>query len=338
MNKNILIIILLIPFLFGCSNKHSPVFQTKIQMGTYVTITDYDSTLERSIIYSAFDSAFQAIAEIEAITNPFDPQSTIGQINQASATQTNFSIGPQLYFVLTAAWNISNSTNGSFDFTIWPVFKLWNFGSDTATVPDSIKIKQALKLVNFRNVKLDSNSITFLKPKMEIDLGGIVKGYAVEVARKILIREGLTDFIVDAGGNLGIEWHKRVPVKIQVRHPRKEHKFWCEFPVDSSVGIATSGDYQHYFMVGNKRYHHILDPQTGFPARPTISTTIMAKNAVLADGYSTGVFVMGPVRGSEFVEAHPELEGIIIFPLGNNLDTYVSSGLTDSYNSMSNEK
>lgn len=312
--------------------------QTRILLGTFVTITDYDSTLEKSLIESAFDSAFQAIAGIEATTNPFDSQSTIGRINRLSSEQTSFSISPQLFSILSTALEISRQSDGSFDFTIWPVFKLWNFDTDSARIPDPKKIEKALPLVNFRNVRLDSGTISFAKKGMEIDLGGIVKGYAVEIARSILIRKGLRDFIIDAGGNLGIEWHKRVPVEVKVRHPRKEGKFWCEFPIDSSVGIATSGDYQYYFVDNNNRYHHILDTRTGFPAKPTVSATIIARDAIQADGYSTAVFVMGPVRGGEFIESHHELEGIMIFPLENHLETYVSSGLKESYSSLTNEK
>lgn len=339
MTKNISIAVLFILFfLISCSNKHAPISQTKILLGTFVTITDYDSTLDKAIIESAFDSAFQAISEIEAMSNPFDSLSKISRINQNSKDQTTFAIEPNLFSILSSALNISEKTDGSFDFTIWPVFKLWNFGSDNATIPDSTEINNAIKLVNFRDVKLDSASITFAKPGMEIDLGGIVKGYAVEIARKILIHNSLKDFIIDAGGNLGIEWHKSIPINVEVRHPRKEGQFWCEFLIDSSVGIATSGDYQYYFIENNNRYHHILDTHTGFPAKPTVSATIIAPDAIQADGYSTAVFVMGPVRGGGFIESHSELEGIIIFPLENHLDTYVSSGLKDSYTSLANEK
>jgi thiamine biosynthesis lipoprotein len=331
-------LLLFVLFLFSCTDSHVPVSQTKIHLGTFVTITDYDSTLEKALIESSLDSAFQAIADIEATTNPFDPQSTIGKINQLSREQANFSISPQLFSVLSSARDISVQSQGSFDFTIWPVFKLWNFGSDSARVPDSKEIEQALILVNFRNAQLDSNRISFTKKGMEIDLGGIIKGYAVEIARGILIRNGLRDFIIDAGGNLGIEWHKRLPVQVKVRHPRRDGKFWCEFPIDSSVGIATSGDYQYYFIDNNNRYHHILDTRTGFPAKPTVSATIIARDAIQADGYSTAVFVMGPVRGSELIESHPELEGLMIFPLEGHLDTYVSSGLKKTYTALSDEE
>lgn len=312
--------------------------QTRLLLGTFVTITDYDSSLEKSLIQSAFDSAFQAISEIEMMTNPFDSQSVIGNINQRSNEQTSFSVNSQLHSILSAAQDISKKTNGSFNFSLWKVFKLWHFGTDSAAVPDSKAINRALEFVDFRDVRVSADSLIFLKPGMEIDLGGITKGYAVETARQILMRKGLKDFIIDAGGNLGIEWHKHMPVQIKVRHPRKDGQFWCEFPIDSSVGVATSGDYQYYFMENGKRYHHILDPKTGFPAEPMVSTTIIAPDAIQADGYSTGIFVMGPVRGGEFIESNPKLEGIMIFPIEGRLETYVSSGLKDSYKPLANEK
>lgn len=337
-SSSIAIVIIIGVLFFSCSETHPPVSRTQILLGTFVTITDYDSTLEKSIINAAFDSAFRAIAEIEAMTNPYDSQSVVGKINRLSSNQSSFSIPSPLQVILSSAVEISQETEGKFDFTIWPAFKLWHFGTDTSRIPEPAEIKQALPLVNYQNVELDSNQLVFKKPGMEIDLGGIVKGYAVEAARSVLIQHGLRDFIIDAGGNLGIEWRKNTPVKIKVRHPRKEGSFWCQFPVDSSVGIATSGDYQYYFVENDRRYHHILEPGTGYPAAPTVSATIVAPDAIRADGYSTAVFVMGPVRGAGFIQAHSELEGIIIFPMEGKLETYVSSGLKDSFSPLSDEK
>ena len=324
--------------LFTCSNNHAPVSQTRLLLGTFVTITDYDSTLEESMIHSAFDSAFQAISKIEALTNPYDSLSTIGKINRLSDRQPNFSINPQLHSILSSALEISEKTNGAFNITLWPVFKLWNFGTDSNHVPEAKSINSALKRVNFRGVELRPDSLKVAATGMGIDVGGIIKGYAVEVAREILIKKGLKDFIIDAGGNLGIEWHKRVAVTVKVRHPRKDGEFWCNFSIDSSAGIATSGDYQYYFLENGKRYHHIIDPKTGYPAQPMVGTTIIASDAIRADGFSTAIFVMGPVRGGEFIESNPKLEGIMIFPIEGRLETFVSSGLKKSYNPLANEK
>ncbi|NIW77932.1 MAG: hypothetical protein GWN16_00060, partial [Calditrichae bacterium] len=236
---------------------------------------------------------------------------------------------------------IAKESEGKFDFTLWPVFRLWHFGTDSAAIPDSGKIDSALQHVDYQNVKIDTLSgerenLTQLHVPsgVELDFGGISKGFALEMARKELTKHGLRNFIIDAGGNLAIEWSKPDSVQIYVRHPRMEGEFWGQFPVYQSCGIATSGDYHFYFLEDGKRYHHILDPQTGYPVEKTASCSIVAPTSTLADGYSTAVFVMGMERGSQFIESRSELEGLMIYPGNDSLQTYLSSGLQNRFKRM----
>ncbi|MFQ5584646.1 MAG: FAD:protein FMN transferase, partial [Calditrichia bacterium] len=318
---------LLIIILYGCQGGEQPLTRTNILLGTFVTITDYDYGLDKSQINPALDSAFAAIATIEAMTNPYDSTSAIGEINSYSDSRNRFKIDEPLHSILAEAMAVSRRSNGAFEFTLWPVFKLWNFGENSGSIPSHKEISEAKKLVDYRKLILKPGELQFEMGGMQIDLGGIVKGFAVEAARKIMKGYGLKNFIIDAGGNLGIEWHKEEPVQIYVRHPRKDGEFWAQFPVRRSLGIATSGDYQYYFIKDGKRYHHIIDPANGYPAEPTVSCTIVAENAILADGMSTAVFVMGPDRGSKFIESNPEIEGIMVFPLNGKFHTFVSGGL-----------
>lgn len=318
--------------LSGCNGRGStPLVENRFLMGTYVSISSYDGDLDKNRLAAAMDSAFGAIGRLEAVLNPYDSSSMIGKLNQRSQVRRTVTLNPEILELISAAFQIANETNGRFDFTLWPVFRLWHFDTDSAAVPPIRKILQALPNVDYGFTELDS--ATFLLPKgVEVDFGGIAKGFAVEVARRILKGRGLKNFIIDAGGNLGIEWHQEEPVQVYVRHPRREGQFWGHFPVKQSCGIATSGDYHFYFLENGQRYHHILDPQTGYPARQAVSTTIVAPNATLADGYSTAVFVMGHEVGRDFIETHPELEGLIIYPSNrDSLKTYLSPALREIF-------
>jgi thiamine biosynthesis lipoprotein len=332
----IIFIVTSIFLLTGCGKTtHEPVSQSQIHLGTYVTITSYDDTLDTAVINGAIQAAFRAIAEVEAKTNPYDPASDVSKINRQKDTDRIYFPGEQFLELTRAAIRIAEESGGKFDFTLWPVFRLWRFDTDSARVPPPDKIRQALRNVGYQKVKADSNRL-LIAPGMEIDFGGISKGYAIEQARKVMVKRGLRNFIIDAGGNLGIEWHKEQEVMIHVRHPRKEGEFWGRFPVQRSCGIATSGDYHFYFIEDGARYHHILDPQTGYPARGVVSASVIAPTAILADGYSTAVFVLGHDAGSHFIESRPELEGLIIYPQGEELQTYLSPGLAEKFR-FSNE-
>ncbi len=325
----LLIAMLLLP---ACRKKEAPVTSRRFLLGTYLNITSYDTELAPSLRRAAIDSAMNTIARLERLTNPYDTTSVVGRLNHHSARERRVVLPPSLADMLRQALNIARSSEGAFDITLWKVFKLWHFGTDSATVPPDTRIQDARLFVDWHQVQLDSANHLTLPPGVEIDPGGIHKGYAVEQARQVLLRQGLKNFIIDAGGNLAIEWHRPDSVQVLVRHPRRDGEFWGYFPVGSNCGIATSGDYQFYIMQNGRRYHHILNPRTGYPAEGAVSVTIIAPNAALADGYSTAVFVMGHEVGMEFIESHPKLEGMIIYnEPGVGLKTRLSPGLKSKF-------
>ncbi|RMF58577.1 MAG: FAD:protein FMN transferase [Calditrichaeota bacterium] len=325
--KKFLLITFFLGGLFRCQHDQQPVSRTEFLLGTYVTITSYDIASEIPP-EQAIDSAFAAIRLIEKVSNPFDTSSIVTQLNLRSAQERKMRLPSVLAELVQRSMEISRQTQGQFDFTLWPVYKLWHFGTDSATVPPENQITEALLRVGWERVHFSPPDSIVLQPGVELDFGGIHKGFAVEKARLVLKKMGLQNFIIDAGGNLAIEWHRPDSVRVFVRHPRQEGKFIGMFPIYESCGIATSGDYQFYFMQNGKRYHHILNPQTGYPAEGVVSVSIVAPNAILADGFSTAVFVMGKLKGMAFIESHPELEGLIIFEDGGKgLQTQLSTGL-----------
>lgn len=318
--------------LAGCQRSaHLPVKHSRLLLGTFVEITDYDSDIPRSQVEAAIDSAFSLMGRFEKQINPFDSASAIARINRATHSDSVFEIDSLLAGVIHHALAIAAQSQGAFDISIWPVFKLWHFGTDSAIVPDPQSIREALPLVNWKNIRLKGQRLHFLQKGMQLDLSGISKGFAVELARGVLKSKGLRNFIVDAGGNLGVEWNRPDSIAIYVRHPRQAGAFWGKFPVQKSCGIATSGDYQNYFIQDSLRYHHLLNPQTGYPARELVSVTVVAPNAIEADGYSTAVFVMGKARGQRFLQSRPDLEGLLIYPEADSLATYLTPNLKPQF-------
>ena len=298
----------------GCGKKRwQPPSESQLLLGTFVSITCYDSTLDGKTVHRALDSAFTSIRLLESHINPFDSSSEVARINARTRQQLVFPVSPVLRPVLQKAREISHLTHGAFDPTLWPVFRLWHFGTDRAAIPPKDSLKKYLSVVNYRDISLENSHLTFRRAGMGIDLSGISKGYAVEKGREVLKSFGLQNFIIDAGGNLGIEWHRHQPVNVLIRHPRQSGAFFGKFTIQTSCGVATSGDYQNYFSVDSVIYHHILNPITGYPARGVVSVTVMAPDAVKADGLSTALFVMGREKGFVFAEQTPGVEVLFIY-------------------------
>ncbi|NLF25940.1 MAG: FAD:protein FMN transferase, partial [Deltaproteobacteria bacterium] len=210
---------------------------------------------------------------------------------------------------------ISLMTNGAYDITVRPLGKLWDV-RNRKSPPSQEEIETARKLVNYRKLLIDSsNNTIFLRdPGMAFGFGSIAKGYAAKRAGMIFKANGINDFIIDAGGDLYFEGSKGATHWVSgIRDPDPPHKVMLPFKLLTSCSVATSGDYERYFEYKGRRYHHIIDPATGYPAFSGLrSVTVFSKDPMLADAYATAFFVMGPERANKLVSKGMDLSFIMV--------------------------
>ena len=300
-----------------------------VAMGSELRLTAWaaDETAARS----AFDAVFAEFERLEAQMSTWRPGSDVLRINAAAGDQA-VSVAAAVRDVLRLARQISEWTDGTFDVTFGALTDVWKFDHDQDnTIPSAEAIRARLPLIDYRQIEIDDRAGTvFLKRKgMKIHLGGIGKGYAVEHAMNILRRAGLRDFMIQAGGDLYVGGHKDGrPWRLGINDPRgPEGQSFATIDLSDST-FSTSGDYARFFMKDGVRYHHILDPATGQPARLCRSVTIAAESPVLADAVAKGVFILGPDKGMALVERLPRLEAVIVSAKNEVL---VSSGLKDRF-------
>jgi thiamine biosynthesis lipoprotein len=316
--------------LAACDAPEHPFRRETTSMDTYLSVTIYDAEIEEMSAHDQSGYAFQEIAFVESIATDYSDLSEIGRINLAAGLDS-IGVSDEIRSMVLESISFSETSEGAFDVTVGPLVHQWNFLSESPVVPPNEVIGGLLPLVGYRMISTSSERIFLRKKGMRLDLGGIAKGFAVDRAIDRLRKNGVRNFIIDLGGNLGIYWEgtslrDSTRATIFIRHPRREGEFFGHFDVGTS-GVATSGDYQRYFMVDGIRYHHLLDPRTGMPARDLVSVTVIAPNARTADALSTTVFVLGRERGMELIESLPDVEGILIFGTDDSLKVALSSGM-----------
>ena len=252
----------------------------------------------------AIAKAFVRIAEIDAIANFFDPKSELSKINQGAAFK-EMPVSSDLYTMLKKSMWGSEVTDGAFDITSTPLTRLYGFGTDTYRIPSKTEVNKAIQLVNYKKVRVNDkkHTVRFMHKGIKLDLGGIAKGYAVDEAVKVLRANGIRSGFVNAGGNIYALGRTKnlTSWKIGIRHPRDPNKIIDIISLKDSA-VATSGDYEQYFIKGHRRYHHIMNPKTGTSATGMISDTILAPDAMTCDVLSTGVFVLGPTQGAALLK------------------------------------
>ena len=282
-------------------------------MGTEVRLTAF--TDDEVGARRAFVLAFEEIQRIEALMTTWRPDSEVSKIN-ANAGKAPVKISTETMEVLKAALEASRVSGGVFDVTFYAMKGLWKFDEDLEKkLPDPAELKRRLALVNYRDLVLDEKQHTaFLRRAgMAINLGGIAKGYAVDRAAAILKRAGFGDALVQAGGDLLCMGSKGGrPWTAGIRDPRgaPTDPFATLQLVDRA--FSTAGDYERFFFVDGKRYHHILDPRTGYPATAARSVTIYAKTALLADALDDAVLILGPEAGLKLLKHYPDVGAVIV--------------------------
>jgi len=302
------------------------VDRTRSSMGTELRLTAW--TNDEPGVVAAFEAIFREFDRLEGLLSNWQEDSDVQRLNSA-AGQHPVRVGTELRDVLETARQVSDWTNGKFDVTFGVMSGLWKFDyqNQDGTIPDHREVVRRRSLINYRDIELDErNGTAFLRRHgMVVNLGGIGKGYAVDRARAILHDRGFRDFLIQFGGDMyagGREGDR--PWKLGIQDPRgPANRIFATVDVSDST-FSTSGDYARSFIKDGRRYHHILDPATGEPSQGCRSVTIMTRSATIADGLSTGVFVLGPEHGMALIEQLPDVEGIIVSAKNALL---VSSGL-----------
>jgi thiamine biosynthesis lipoprotein len=296
-------------------------------MGSEVRLTAW--TADQAGTRGAFDEAFREFDRLERLMSVWRGDSDISRVNRAAGDRP-VPVSSEVREVLGIARQISDWTGGKFDVTFGALSDLWRFDQDQDnTVPDPDEVHRRLPLVDYRALLIDdrAGTVFLARSGMRAHLGGIGKGYAIDRAVRILRDRGLADFMIQAGGDLYVAGRRGDrPWRLGINDPRGPggRSFASAELTDST--FSTSGDYERFFIKDGRRYHHILDSDTGEPARGCRSVTIAAPRAVLADGLSTGVFAMGPDAGMALIERLPDVEGVIVT---DRNEAMISSGLRD---------
>ena len=321
----ILLFFTFILILHPSSSKSSNLFKYhQVAMGTVIEITliadDEEAANKASL------QAFQEIKRIETLMSPWLDSSDVTRINR-SAGKERVKVSPETFEVIQKAQEISELSEGGFDITVGPLTELWRKAREKKTPPSIEDVKGKLDLVNFKNIGIDPEGKVLLKKKgMAIDLGGIAKGYAVDRAFEFLKSLRYKNVIVNAGGDLRVGGLKNnQPWSIGIQNPRESQKLLARISV-SDMAVATSGDYEKYFIYQGKRYHHIFSPKDGFPTVGCQSVTIFSKDGMTADALATAVFVLGREKGYSLCQ---KLEGVDCIIVDKEGKIIFSPGLKD---------
>lgn len=271
---------------------------THAVMGTQATVTIWD---RQKLSQEASKETFRIFDEINNTLSTYKEDSEISRLNR-EAFDKKFKCSPYLWENLLAAKEAYEFSDGAFDVTIRPLIQLWNFNNKRETLPSDEEIKTALSKIGFEKIEFfpEEKAVRFKQEGLQVDLGGIAKGYAVDLAVMRLKELGITKAIIDLGGNMYCfgETPKGIKsYKIAIKNPVEKQK--SLFTVDlKSQAIATSGNYERFVMIDGKRYPHIVDPRTGWPVDKVDSVTVVSPSALWADILSTTIFV----QDSDFIE------------------------------------
>ena len=307
----------------GChQTKPVKIQEIRPLMGTAVEMTLEGG--DEAHLRRAVNDAYREMTRLSDMMNHYDPRSVVSAINAAAGRQP-VAVPPELMQVLKMARAVSERTHGAFDITVGSLTG-WRFDPAHPEMPAPAQIRAQLPKVNFRDVILDETvGTTFLRqPGMRIDLGGIAKLYILDAGMQTLKRNGIEHAMLNGGGDVEvmgtIQGH---PWRIGIRDPRAPEKLLAAVELTRGF-VASSGDYERYFIRHGRRYHHILDPRTGYPTQGPHGVTLVADDLDRVNGLGAAIMVLGATAGRALIEQTPGLDGLIVDRDGS---LWVSPGL-----------
>lgn len=325
----IFISLILMIFIVGCSTKDvdNPIYRTEIIMGTTVGVTLYENGSEEVL-----DKVFKRVQEIENLVSINKEETEIDKLNE-NAGISPVKLSDTSFEIIEKALYYSKLSTGGYDLTVGPLVKLWNIGLPEAKVPTQEEIDEVIKNIDYTKVVLnkDTKEVFLSQKGMLLDLGSIAKGYAADEIVKILKEENINSAIIDLGGNI---------YALGLKEGNKNWKIGIQNPFDnrgkivgslevSNKTVVTSGVYERYIEQDGQTYHHILNPETGYPYETDIAgVSIIADKSIDGDALSTLVFTKGLEKGLELVE---NIDGVDAIFITNNKEVYVTKDLKDNF-------
>jgi thiamine biosynthesis lipoprotein len=314
--------LLLLP-VYGAAGPQSRFSFSEPHMGTRFEIVVYAP--DEATAKKATKAGFEHIAELDRIMSDYRPASELMQLCKKAGGEP-VKVSNDLFYVLSKAQQVAERSDGAFDVTVGPVVRLWRVARKTRRLPDPEKLKVALGLVGYENVKLDpkAQTVQLLKPGMQLDLGGIAKGYAADEALKVLEKHGVKSALVAAGGDIAASaappeakgWTVGIaPLENPENKPKK-------YVLLENLAVSTSGDAEQYVEIAGKRYSHIVDPKTGLGLVGRQSVTVVARRGIDSDSLTKVVSVWGPKRGLEFVEKTPGVSAYVVRKTDDGEETF----------------
>jgi FAD:protein FMN transferase len=342
MKRSIYLIILIfsflsIIFLLNQFNKNKQYKETRLALGTIAEITIVCEKKEQA--GELFNKCFSEIKRIEDKFSVFNKNSEVYKFNNRN--QDTIEISPELFYIIKESIKISKQTYGAFDITIMPLIDLWKKAAKQDVLPNTEQINQVLEYIGYKKIvflseistqaeiseqekefvipaqagihesEISRNNTIQLPKNMQIDLGGIAKGYVIDRIAKILYNTNIEKFLINIGGDIFCFDSTKKGWEIGLQNPFDENKIFDIFNIKNKA-VVTSGDYNRYFEINNKRFSHIIDSRTGLPVKKSLSISIFADTAMYADAIATAISVMNTNERKNFFHKNKKLDYVLI--------------------------
>jgi thiamine biosynthesis lipoprotein len=299
---------------------------TQVRMGMPFRIVLYGH--DESAANRAARAAYERIKQLDGIMSDYDPESELMRLCLTAGQGKAVPVSRDLLTVLSRAQDVSEKSDGTFDVSVGPVVKLWRRARKSGALPSAEEIARARELVGYRKIQIDADAgtVMLLKAGMQLDLGGIGAGYAVDKALKVLKDHGITSALVDASGDIGVS--DAPPGKTGWRigvAPLEPEGEPSRYLLLKHGAVTTSGDAFQFVEIEGKRYSHIVNPRTGLGLTERSSVTVIARDCTTADSYTKAVMLLGRERGFKLIEATPDAAAIVVRATHGNVDGKVET-------------
>lgn len=328
-------LLILVLFLLTGAAAHAverPVVFRTSTMGTWASLTLV--TADSAAVAGPARQALQSLHRVDSLMTNWTTISEVARLNREAASGGT-SVHPEVLDVLLTARRVGTASGGAFDLTVEPLVRAWGFLGGTPRVPADDEIAAALGVVGWRHVRLDSaaSTLTLDDPGVRLDLGGVAKGYGVDRAAALLAASGVSNALVDLSGNMMLMGSPpgRSHWNIGIRNPDTDGPHMGRLAL-TGVALATSGNYEQFVSRDGRRYGHILDPRSGWPAEGLESVTVITARAVDADAWATALLVMGPASARDLASRRDDLAVVLLerTPAGDAI-LWVESALRDAF-------